>query len=144
METYNTNSYAETVQLGEKLGKTLHGGKVIAFFGGLGMGKTAFVTGIAKGMGLSEAVSSPTFSIVQVYGRHDELCHFDMYRVDSWDALDSTGYYEYMDAGSVLCIEWSENIENALPEDAIRIYIQRGKSENSRSITIDGLEERLQ
>ena len=67
-----------------------------------------------------------------------------MYRVDSWDALDSTGYYEYMDAGSVLCIEWSENIENALPEDAIRIYIQRGKSENSRSITIDGLEERLQ
>ena len=144
METYNTNSYAETVQLGEKLGKTLQGGKVIAFFGGLGMGKTAFVTGIAKGMGLSEAVSSPTFSIVQVYGRHDELCHFDMYRVDSWDALDSTGYYEYMDAGSVLCIEWSENIENALPEDAIRIYIQRGKSENSRSITIDGLEERLQ
>lgn len=143
METYFTNSYEDTVSLGEKLGATLQGGKVIAFFGGLGVGKTAFVTGIAKGMGLSSAVSSPTFSIVQVYGKHEELCHFDMYRVDSWDALDSTGYFEYMDAGAVLCVEWSENIENALPQDAIRITITRGEEDDARRIDIEGLEKRL-
>lgn len=143
METYFSNSYKETVALGEKLGAALHGGRVIAFFGGLGVGKTAFVTGIAKGMGLTSAVSSPTFSIVQVYGKHEELCHFDMYRVDSWDALDSTGYFEYMDAGAVLCVEWSENIENALPDDAIRITITRGEEDDARRIDIEGLEERL-
>ncbi len=143
METYFSNSYKETVALGEKLGAALHGGRVIAFFGGLGVGKTAFVTGIAKGMGLTSAVSSPTFSIVQVYGKHEELCHFDMYRVDSWDALDSTGYFEYMDAGAVLCVEWSENIENALPDDAIRITITRGEQDDARRIDIEGLEERL-
>lgn len=143
METYYTNSYSETVALGEKLGKTLKGGRVIAFFGGLGVGKTAFVTGIAKGMGLTSAVSSPTFSIVHVYGKNNELCHFDMYRVDSWDALDSTGYFEYMDNGSVLCVEWSENIENALPPDAIHITIERGETDDARKISIDGLEESL-
>lgn len=143
METYFSNSYKETVALGEKLGAALHGGRVIAFFGGLGVGKTAFVTGIAKGMGLTSAVSSPTFSIVQVYGKHEELCHFDMYRVDSWDALDSTGYFEYMDAGAVLCVEWSENIENALPDDAIRITITRGEQDDARRIDIEGLEESL-
>ncbi len=140
MQKFVTKSYAETCALGERLGKTLRGGWVIAFFGGMGMGKTAFVTGIAKGMGLTDFVSSPTFSIVNVYGRNAELCHFDMYRVESWADLDSTGFFEYMENGSVLCVEWSENIENALPDNAVRIRMAQGGEADTRVITVDGLE----
>lgn len=143
MQKFVTNSYRETCALGERLGSVLHGGRVIAFFGGMGMGKTAFVTGVAKGMGLSDDVSSPTFSIVNVYGKNAELCHFDMYRVESWEDLDSTGFFEYMENGSVLCVEWSENIENALPADAVRVEIARGDSADTRIILIDGLEAEL-
>lgn len=142
MQTFVTKDYAQTVALGEKIGRTLKGGEVLAFFGGMGMGKTAFVTGVAKGMGLACEVSSPTFAIVNVYGKNAELCHFDMYRVETWADLDSTGFFEYMDVGSVLCVEWSENIENALPQDAIRITIKLGNTENERIITVDGWEEK--
>ena len=103
------------------------------------MGKTAFVTGIAKGMGLSDDVSSPTFSIVNVYGKNAALCHF----VWSGEDLDSTGFFEYMENGAVLCVEWSENIENALPDDAVRVEITRGDSADTRIILIDGLEAEL-
>lgn len=140
VQKFVTKNYSETCALGERVGKTLCGGRVLAFFGGMGMGKTAFVTGVAKGMGLSDFVSSPTFSIVNVYGRHDELCHFDMYRVESWEDLDSTGFFDYMENGSVLCVEWSENIENALPDDAVRITMAQGDEADARIITIDGLE----
>lgn len=143
MQKFVTNSYEETCCLGERLGRVLHGGCVIAFFGGMGMGKTAFVTGIAKGMGLSDDVSSPTFSIVNVYGKNAELCHFDMYRVESWADLDSTGFFEYMENGSVLCVEWSENIENALPDNAVRIQFAQGDEADTREITVEGLEEAL-
>ena len=129
MQTFVTKDYAQTVALGEKIGRTLKGGEVLAFFGGMGMGLTC-------------EVSSPTFAIVNVYGKNAELCHFDMYRVETWADLDSTGFFEYMDAGSVLCVEWSENIENALPQDAIRITIKLGNNENERVITIDGWEEK--
>ncbi len=140
VQKFITKSYGETCALGERLGKALRGGRVIAFFGGMGMGKTAFVTGVAKGMGISDFVSSPTFSIVNVYGKNAELCHFDMYRVESWEDLDSTGFFEYMENGSVLCVEWSENIENALPADAVRISIAQGEEADTRIIMIDGLE----
>ena len=140
MQKFVSECYAETVALGERLGKTLKGGEVLAMFGGMGMGKTAFTTGVAKGMGLSCEVCSPTFSIVNVYGENSELCHFDMYRVSSWEDLDSTGFFDYMEQGAVLCVEWSENIENALPETAVRIYFEKGDAENTRVITIDGNE----
>lgn len=140
VQKFVTKSYRETCALGERLGKSLHGGCVIAFFGGMGMGKTALVTGVAKGMGLSDFVSSPTFSIVNVYGKNAELCHFDMYRVESWEDLDSTGFFEYMENGSVLCVEWSENIENALPDNAVRIEMTQGSEADTRIITVDGLE----
>ncbi len=143
MQKFVTKSYCETCALGERLGKTLTAGRVLAFFGGMGMGKTAFVTGVAKGMGLSDFVSSPTFSIVNVYGKNAELCHFDMYRVESWADLYSTGFFDYMENGSVLCVEWSENIENALPEDAVRITMAQGDDADTRIITIDGLEAAL-
>ena len=138
MQVFNSDSYEQTVAIGERLGKKLKNGRVIAFFGGLGMGKTAFTTGIARGMELNCEVSSPTFAIVNVYGKNSELCHFDMYRVSSWEDLYSTGFFEYMDMGSVLCVEWSENIENALPDDSIKIYIEKGVKDNSRVIKIDG------
>lgn len=140
MQRFLTESYSETVALGERLGETLKGGEVLAMFGGMGMGKTAFTTGVAKGMGLSCEVSSPTFAIVNVYGKNGELCHFDMYRVSTWDDLDSTGFFDYMAQGAVLCVEWSENIENALPETAVHITFEKGDTENARVITVDGIE----
>lgn len=140
MQKFVTHSYEETVCLGARLGEMLKGGAVLAFFGGMGMGKTAFTTGVAKGMGLASEVSSPTFAIVNVYGKNAELCHFDMYRVSTWEDLDSTGFFEYMEQGAVLCIEWSENIENALPETAVRIVFEKGETENTRVITIEGME----
>ena len=143
MQVFNTESYNETVSLGERFGQKLTGAAVVAFFGGLGMGKTAFVTGIAKGMGIDCEVSSPTFAIVNVYGSNSELCHFDMYRVSSWEDLYSTGFFEYMDMGSVLCVEWSENIENALPDNTIRIYIEKGENDNDRIIKIDGCDFKI-
>ena len=137
MQQFITKNAAETLALGVRLGEALRsGGRVVALFGPMGMGKTVFVSGVARGMGLSDAVSSPTFAIVNVYGANDELCHFDMYRVDTWEDLASTGFFEYMDAGSVLCVEWSENIENALPEDAIRVTLAQ---ENERIITMEGV-----
>ncbi len=138
MSVFTTKNYDETVALGERLGKNLKRGTVVALFGGLGMGKTAFTTGVARGMGLNCAVSSPTFAIVNVYGENSELCHFDMYRVSSWDDLYSTGFFDYIDMGSVLCVEWSENIENALPENSVRVYIEKGENDSDRIIKIDG------
>lgn len=143
MQVFNTKSYEETVALGERLAKKLKSGDVVAFFGGLGMGKTAFTAGLAKGMGLSDAVSSPTFAIVNVYGKNSELCHFDMYRVNSWEDLYSTGFFDYLDMGSVLAVEWSENVENALPENAIKVYIEKGEGDCDRVIKIEGCEDEI-
>ncbi len=133
-----TESPAETEKLAEKIAKRLTGGAVIAFFGGLGMGKTAFSRGFVKGRGVTAEVSSPTFSLVNEYGGEPPIYHFDMYRVDSWDDLYTTGFFEYIDMGAILLVEWSENIENALPEDSIRIEIERGSSDNERIITVTG------
>lgn len=138
MQIFNTADYNETIALGERFAKCLKKGDVVAFFGGLGMGKTAFVTGIAKGLGINCDVSSPTFAIVNVYGDNSQLCHFDMYRVSSWEDLYSTGFFDYIDMGSILAVEWSENIENALPENSIKIFIEKGLDETDRIIKIDG------
>ena len=119
MKEYKTHSYEETVKLGEMVAKSLPKSSVVAFLGGLGMGKTAFTTGFAKGLGIDVDVSSPTFAICNTYiGEENTLYHFDMYRVDGWDDLYSTGFFDYLDMGGVLVIEWSENIENCLPENS--------------------------
>lgn len=117
-----STSVAETEAYGTALATELHAGSVVAFFGGLGMGKTAMVRGIARGLGIQAEVSSPTFALVHEYGGEPPLVHFDMYRITGWEDLYTTGYYEYLDAGAILVIEWSENIEGALPPDAIRLY----------------------
>ena len=133
-----TRSAAETVGLGKVIGERLRPGDVIAYRGGLGAGKTTITRGIAIGMGLGDEVSSPTFALVNVYeGGSTQLCHFDMYRIGSEDELDAIGFYDYLEQGSVLAVEWSENIENALPEGTVFIDLER-LSDNERRIIING------
>ena len=131
----------DTESIAEKLGKNVQSGDVIAYFGGLGMGKTAFTRGLAKGMGITADVSSPTFAIVNDYGGNPPLVHFDMYKVESWDDLYSSGFFDYLDMGAVLAVEWSENIENALPDDTIRVTIEQGEEAEERFITIEGIDD---
>ena len=114
-----TNSAEETENLASQVAKHIKGGTVVAFYGGLGVGKTAFTRGLARGFGNSAYVSSPTFAIVNDYGGNPPLVHFDMYKVESWDDLYSSGFFDYYDMGAILCTEWSENIENALPENTV-------------------------
>ena len=138
MSRWISNSAEETERLGERVASKLSGTEVIALFGGLGMGKTAFTRGLACGMGADDIVSSPTFALVNEYRGRVPIYHFDMYRVASWDDLYSTGFFDYLDTG-VLIIEWSENIEGALPENALRITISRGENDNQRIFDIEGV-----
>lgn len=134
-----SNSPQQTEQFGERLGKVLLGGETVAFFGGLGMGKTRFTSGLARGMGLSDDVSSPTFSLVHEYRGDKVLYHFDMYRITTFEDLCSTGFYDYLDGSGVLAVEWSENIENALPEEkVVRIEFLRGETDDSRILRMSG------
>lgn len=134
-----SNSSQETENIGRIIAEKLCGDEVIALFGGLGMGKTAFTRGLAFGLGVENGVSSPTFSLVNEYRGNFPIYHFDMYRVSTWDDLYSTGFFDYINNG-VLIIEWSENIEGALPENIIRITICKGSSENQRIFQIEGVE----
>ena len=135
-----STSTAMTEALGEKLASKLVGNEVIAFFGGMGMGKTAFTRGLARGLNIEDGVSSPTFALVHEYHGRLTVYHFDMYRVNSWDDLYSTGFFDYLETGAVLVIEWSENIEAALPENAIHIEIELGSNDNERIFHIEGVE----
>ena len=135
--TYITNSPAETEALGEALGKILPAGTVLAYFGDLGAGKTAFTRGLARGLGYQDAVTSPTYTIVNEYlGGRLPLVHFDMYRLRSAEDLWDIGWEDYLDRGGVCAVEWSENVREAL-EGAVTVDIQR-LSENSRRITLEG------
>lgn len=140
MRKIHSNSTEETEAIGEKLAGALQGNEVIALYGGMGMGKTAFVRGLARGLGVSAEVSSPTFALVHEYRGRIPLYHFDMYRVGGWDDLYSTGFFDYLDSGAVLVIEWSENIEAALPDGVIRITLEKGNGEQERTLTIEGME----
>lgn len=135
--TFETQSPAETEALASVFANALKPGAVVAFFGGLGAGKTAFTRGLARGLNVSGEVSSPTFALVHEYPGNPSLIHFDMYRVSSLDDLYTTGYFDYLDGDNILAIEWSENIEEALPEDAIRIRFEV-TDEKSRRIIIEG------
>ena len=140
MLTVKTNSVTETEEFAEKLAGQIEGGTVVALFGGLGMGKTAFTRGFVRGRNINAEVSSPTFALVHEYSGNPSVYHFDMYRVESWSDLYSTGFFDYIDMGGILVTEWSENIENALPEtDTVRIEIKRGENENERIFTVKGV-----
>lgn len=139
MAVYITKSSSETEEIGFKLAQALPYGSVVAMFGDLGAGKTAFTRGFARGMGITCDVSSPTFALVNEYrGGGKSLYHFDMYRISGWDDLYSTGYFDYLDLGASLIIEWSENIEAILPEDCIRVTITKTDDFNERKIDISG------
>lgn len=136
MKEYISHSYEETLQIASRLAKALEKGTVIGFIGGLGMGKTAFTTGFVKGLGIDAQVSSPTFAICNDYiGENNRVYHFDMYRVESWDDLYSTGFFDYLDTDAYILAEWSENIFGALPDDSVIIQIER-LGENDRLIKI--------
>ena len=134
---YITHSPAETEAVGEALAKTLRPGTVLAFRGDLGAGKTAFTRGLGRGLGCTERVTSPTYTIVNEYtsGRLP-LFHFDMYRLRSSEDLFDIGWEDYLERGGVCAVEWSENVADAL-EGAIRITIEK-TGDDSRKITIEG------
>lgn len=136
MNKYFSYSASDTEKIAYDFAQTLRGNKVLAMFGTLGMGKTAFVRGLAKGLGNNSEISSPTFAIVHDYGGNPHLYHFDMYRISTWDDLYSTGFFDYLDMGGILAVEWSENIENVLPENYTRIEFEKGEYDNERIITI--------
>ncbi len=136
--TIITHSAEQTIALGEKIGELLRGGEVIAYRGGLGAGKTTITRGISLGLGLGDEVTSPTFALVNEYtGGRLNLYHFDMYRITSAEDLETAGFYDFMNAGSVIAAEWSENIADELPEGTIYIDIAR-IDDNTREITITG------
>ncbi len=136
MLEFVSNSPTETENFAADLAKTLVGGEVIAFRGDLGQGKTCFTRGLAKGLEYTGDVTSPTFALINEYlGGRLPVFHFDMYRISSWDELYSSGFFEYIEQEGVVVAEWSENIENALPENTIYVEIQ-SLGELSRKITV--------
>ncbi len=136
MAEHYTTSIEQTEQLGAEFGNKLKAGDVIALFGEMGAGKTAFIRGMAIGMGLNAFVSSPTYALVHEYEGVLPLYHFDMYRINSWDDLFTTCFFDYLDSEGVIAVEWSENIETALPANAIRVKIMPGNKSNERCIVI--------
>ena len=134
---YETNSPEETEQLGEALGRIVRPGTVIAYRGDLGAGKTAFTRGLARGLGYAEPVTSPTYTIVNEYlGGRLPLFHFDMYRLRSAEDLWDIGWEDYLDRGGVCCVEWSENVAEAL-ENPLTISIEK-LGDTTRRITLEG------
>ena len=125
-----------TERFAEEFGKTLRDGDCVAFFGDLGAGKTAFIRGMTRGLGIEAEVSSPTFAIVNDYGGQPPLVHFDMYRIGGWEDLETTGFFEYIDQGAVVVVEWSENIEGALPPSTRRVRFAR-LSDTERRIEME-------
>ena len=135
-----TNSPTETEAVGAALGKILKSGTVLAYRGDLGAGKTAFTRGLARGLGYTEPVTSPTYTIVNEYlGGRLPLFHFDMYRLASSDDLWDIGWEDYLERGGVCAVEWSENVDDAM-ENAIFVTIHK-TGEESRRIEIEGGEE---
>ena len=134
---YITNSPSETEAVGAALAQVLQPGSGIAYRGDLGAGKTAFTRGLARGLGVTERVTSPTYTIVNEYlGGRMPLFHFDMYRLGSEDELFDIGWDDYLERGGVCAVEWSENVWGAM-EDAIVITITR-LDEDTRKIDIEG------
>ena len=139
MSTYYSHNEAETEELGERLARQLPDGAVVALYGDLGAGKTAFVRGMARGMGLHCRVSSPTFTIVNEYLGERDLIHFDMYRLSGADELFDIGWEDYLRRGAVCAVEWSENVSGAFFGDEIRVRLEK-RGDTERAITIEGAE----
>ena len=135
MAVFHSKSESETEAIGAEFARDLPGGTVVAMYGELGAGKTAFVRGMARGMGIDCRVSSPTFTIVNEYPGKRELIHFDMYRLSSADELFDIGWEDYLRRGAVCAVEWSENVSDAFWGDEIVVRIDK-LGEDERLITI--------
>ena len=138
MAVYETGSRAETAALGERLAKVLRSGSLVLFTGGLGAGKTAFCEGVARGLGCTDEVSSPTFAIVNQYkgkgGRR--IHHFDFYRINDVREAYDFGYEEYFYSGDLCLVEWPEKIEQLLPDNVMTVRITVD-SDTARTFEID-------
>ncbi len=142
MEYYSA-SEQETEALGEALAGKLGPGAVVAFTGDLGAGKTAFVRGMARGLGITQRVTSPTFTIVNEYeGGRLPLFHFDLYRLGSSDELFDIGWEDFLCRGGICAVEWSENVTDALEPDTVFIDIRRGEAPDTRTVTVKGVDLR--
>ena len=140
---YLSHNTEETEALGEQLAGRLRAGDVIAYLGDLGAGKTAFTRGLARGLGCTGRVTSPTFTIVNEYEGRLPLFHFDMYRLGDADELFDIGWDEYLSRGGVCAVEWSERITGEIPEDAITVTICRcEENDDWRRITVEGVDGR--
>ncbi|NLW78213.1 MAG: tRNA (adenosine(37)-N6)-threonylcarbamoyltransferase complex ATPase subunit type 1 TsaE [Ruminococcaceae bacterium] len=137
MPSFITGSPEETMALGRRLGNKLKGGELITFTGGLGSGKTTFCRGIAQGLGSQDPVSSPTFAVANLYRGPIPFAHFDAYRIQHADDLETAGFYDYLDSGAVVAVEWSEQVADWLPPAQVRISITAPDAEH-RTIMIEG------
>lgn len=135
-----THTPEETELVGKALAKTLTSGSVVALYGDLGAGKTAFVRGMARGLGSSDRVTSPTFTIVNEYSGTLELFHFDMYRLRSSDELFDIGWEDYLARGGVCVVEWSENVSDAFDGSETKVTIDK-LTETDRKITVEAPQE---
>lgn len=138
LEHYQSNSREETVTIAENFAKTLQKGDVVCLYGGLGAGKTAFVSGVAKGLGYQGYTSSPTFTLMNEYIAALPIYHFDVYRIAGSDEMEAVGIDDYLFGDGVCLIEWPDKIADLLPEAVIRVEIQKSSAdENQRTITIE-------
>ena len=139
-QRFITNGPEETEALGARLARALEPGAVVAFTGDLGAGKTAFVRGLARGLGVQDRVTSPTFTVVNEYeGGRLPLFHFDLYRLGCADELFDIGWEDYLARGGVCAVEWSERMEELLEPGTIRVDLRRGEDEDRRVITVEGV-----
>lgn len=134
-----SHSTEQTEEIARRFAQQLRAGDVVALRGGMGVGKTAFVRGLARGLEVTGEVSSPTFALVHEHEGRLMLYHFDMYRVTTPEDLYSTGFFDYLDTGAVLAVEWSENIQTALPQTSIAVTLNR-ISEDEREIRIESMD----
>lgn len=135
-----SKSPEDTFQIGMRLGKLAEAGEVYTLTGDLGVGKTVFTQGFAKGLGIDESVNSPTFTILQIYeGGRLPLYHFDVYRIGSVEEMEETGYEEYIMGDGVSLIEWADLIEDILPRKRTRVLIEKDleKGFDYRRITVE-------
>ncbi len=141
MKIFETNSYEETQKIAADFADTLKGGEVIAMYGDLGAGKTAFTQGLAKALGIKQHVTSPTFTIVNEYEGRLMLYHFDVYRIADPEEMYEIGYDEYIESDGVCIIEWAELIEDILPDEYIKVTILKNdeKGDNYRTVSFENI-----
>jgi tRNA threonylcarbamoyladenosine biosynthesis protein TsaE len=134
----STKSKNETLRLGNRIAGVLKAGDVVAFYGGLGAGKTTLIQGIASGLGIKNYVTSPTFTIINEFKGKVPLYHVDLYRMHDLYEIETLALEEYFDKGGIVLIEWAEKMGETLPEGTKSIKI-KVLSENGRTFTLKGI-----